>query len=123
MGPGSAGVAAVLAAFTHPKIFRQTAMQSFYPIQPTYEQLPGIIAAADSKPELIYVAWSRHDYAFGEGRNAEEASGALLGWLRDAGVNATEQVADYTPGWGGWRGQYDEILAALFPLAAPEGVD
>ena len=27
-----------------------------------------------------------------------------------------EQVADYSPGWGGWRGQDDEILAALFPL-------
>ena len=34
-------------------------------------------------------------------------------------VNVTEQVADYTPGWGGWRGQHDEILAALFP-AEPE---
>ncbi len=74
MGPGSAGVAAV---------------QSFYPIQPAYEQLPGIIAATSSKPALIYVVWSRHDYDFGPDRNAEIASGELLGWLRDANVDAT----------------------------------
>ena len=34
-----------------------------------------------------------------------------------ADINAIEQVTDYSPGWGGWRGQYDEILPALFPLA------
>ena len=120
MGPGSAGVAAVLAAFTHPDLFRAAAVQSFYPIQPAYDQLPGIIAAASSKPELIYVVWSRHDYDFGPDRSAKLASGELLGWLRDADVNATELVVDYSPGWGGWRGQYDEILPALFPLAPQE---
>ena len=120
MGPGSAGVAAVLAASTYPEIFRRAAVQSFYPIEPAFERLPEIIASASAKPELIYVVWSRHDYAFGPGRNAEAASGELLGWLRDAEVQVTEQVADYSPGWGGWRGQYDEILPALFPFAPAE---
>jgi enterochelin esterase-like enzyme/outer membrane protein assembly factor BamB len=120
MGPGSAGVAAVLAAVTHPDVFQRAAAQSFYPIEPTHERLPDLISAAGAKPELVYVVWSRRDYELGDGRTAEEASGELLGWLRDAGVNVVEQVSDYSPGWGGWRGQYDEILPALFPLPAEE---
>ena len=66
------------------------------------------------------MVWSRRDYELGDGRTAEDASRELLGWLRDAGVNAAEQVTDYSPGWGGWRGQYDEILPALFPLPPQE---
>jgi hypothetical protein len=120
MGPGSAGVAAVLAAFTHPEVFRRAAAQSFYPIEPTHERLPEIITAPGAKPELLYVVWSRHDYELGDGRTAEDASRELLGWLRDADINAIEQVTDYSPGWGGWRGQYDEILPALFPLSPQE---
>jgi outer membrane protein assembly factor BamB/enterochelin esterase-like enzyme len=120
MGPGSAGVAAVLAAFTHPDVFQRAAAQSFYPIEPTYERLPEIISTPGTKPELIYVVWSRHDYELGDGRTAEGASKELLGWLRDAEIKTIDQVADYSPGWGGWRGQYDEILAALFPLVPQE---
>ena len=120
MGPGSAGVAAVLAALTHPDVFRRAATQSFYPIEPTYGRLPEMIAAEGAKPELVYVVWSRHDYDLGEGRKAADSSRELLGWLRDAGVRVVEQVADYSPGWGGWRGQYDEILPALFPLKTAE---
>ena len=41
----------------------------------------------------------------------------MLGQLRAAQVKAVEQVADYSPGWAGWRGQDDEILATLFPLS------
>jgi enterochelin esterase-like enzyme/outer membrane protein assembly factor BamB len=120
MGPGSAGVSAVLAAFTHPDVFKRAAAQSFYPIEPTHERLPEIIAAAGAKPELVYVVWSHHDYELGGGRTAEDASRELLGWLREADIEVIEQVADYSPGWGGWRGQYDEILPALFPLPAQE---
>jgi hypothetical protein len=116
MGPGSAGVAAVLAAFTHPEVFRRAAAQSFYPIEPAHERLPGLISGPGAKPELVYLVWSRHDYELGDGRTAEDASRDLLGWLREAKINATEQVSDYSPGWGGWRGQYDELLPALFPM-------
>jgi outer membrane protein assembly factor BamB len=120
MGPGSAGVSAVLAAVTHPDVFQRAAAQSFYPIEPTHERLPEIIASAGAKPEMIYVVWSHHDYELGSGLTAEDASRELLGWLRGADINVIEQVADYSPGWGGWRGQYDEILPALFPLAPQE---
>ena len=116
MGPASAGVAAVLAAFTHPDVFQKAAAQSYYPIEPAHEQLPGIIAAAGDKPDLVYVVWSRHDYELGDGRTAADAAQELLGWLREADVKAVEQVTDYSPGWAGWRGQYDEILPALFPV-------
>jgi enterochelin esterase-like enzyme len=120
MGPGSAGVSAIRAALTHPEVFRKAAAQSFYPIEPTQEQLPELIAASDPKPELIYMVWSRHDYDLGEGRRADETSREVIGQLRDAGFNVVEQIADYSPGWGGWRGQYDEILVALFPLTPEE---
>jgi enterochelin esterase-like enzyme len=115
-GPASAGVAAVLASITHPDVFQKAAAQSYYPIEPAHEQLPEMIAAASTKPDLVYVVWSRHDYDLGDGRTAESASKELLGWLRGADVNTVEQVADYSPNWAGWRGQYDEILAALFPV-------
>jgi enterochelin esterase-like enzyme len=120
MGPGSAGVAAMAAAFQRPQVFQKAAVQSFYPIPPTQDRLPGLITAAGPKPELVYVVYSNHDYDV-SGRRAEEASRELIGQLRTAKVNVVEQVADYSPGWAGWRGQDDEILAALFPLpkAAP----
>ena len=117
MGPGSAGVAAVLAAFEHPDVFQQAAAQSFYPIEPAQDRLPAMIAAEGPKPELIYVVYSRRDYDLGNGRLAADASQELIGRLREAEVNVIEQVSDYSPGWGGWRGQDDEILAAMFPLS------
>ena len=120
MGPGSAGVISVLAALTHPDVFQRAAVQSFYPIEPTHERLSGIISAAGQKPEMIYIVWSRHDYEFGDGGTAESASRELIGWLRDADISVVDQVADYSPGWSGWRGQYDEILPALFPLTPQE---
>ena len=116
MGPGSAGVAAMVAAFTRPDVFRQAAVQSFYPIVPAQDRLPRAIAAEGPKPELVYVVYSNRDYDLGSGRKAKDASQELLAELRAANVKVVEQVADYSPGWGGWRGQDDEILAALFPL-------
>jgi enterochelin esterase-like enzyme/outer membrane protein assembly factor BamB len=118
VGPGSAGVTAVYAALQHGDVFQQAATQSFYPIDPAQERLEGLAAAADPKPKLIYVVWSNRDYAFDPARRADEASKALVELLRSAGIDVTEQVADYSPGWGGWRGQDDDILRALFPMTA-----
>ncbi len=120
MGPGSAGVAAVFAALSRPDVFQQAATQSFYPIEPAQDRLPAMIAEAGPKPELIYVVWSRRDYDLGNDRKADDASRELLGLLRDADVNVIEQISDYSPGWAGWRGQDDEILATLFPLPPTE---
>jgi hypothetical protein len=75
-----------------------------------------LIAGSGPKPQLIYVAYSNRDYELGGGRRAKDASVELLGQLRAAQVKVVEQVADYSPGWAGWRGQDDEILAAMFPL-------
>jgi enterochelin esterase-like enzyme len=120
MGPGSAGVSAVYAALTHPEIFQMAAAQSFYPIEPAEERIPELLAKEGPRPELIYVVWSPRDYDLGDGRTAEEASQTLRDQLKKAGVEVKEQIANYTPGWGGWRGQDDEILATFFPLPAPE---
>ena len=73
-------------------------------------------AAAEPGPEAVYVVWSRQDYDLGDGRTAEEASKAIADLLEQGGVPTTKQIADYSPGWGGWRGQHDEILKSLFPL-------
>ncbi len=121
MGPGSAGVTAVYAALERPDLFQRAAVQSFYPIEPAHERLPQMAAEKGPKPDGIYVVWSRNDYDLDEERRADEASQALLGWLRAGGIEVTEQVTDYSPGWGGWRGQHDEILAALFPAEAEAG--
>jgi enterochelin esterase-like enzyme len=120
MGPGSAGVAALYASFQNPDVFQQAAAQSYYTIAPTDEKLPEMIAATGDKPSHIYMVWSNHDYDLGPGLRAAEASQDLLVHLRDADVNVVEQVANYSPQWGGWRGQHDEILAALFPAEESE---
>ena len=117
MGPGSAGVTAVYAALKHPEIFQRAAVQSFYPIEPASEAIPEMMGGAQ-KPEMIYVVWSNHDYDLGEDRRADEASRALIEQLKEAGIPVTEQVANYSPGWGGWRGQHDEVLRALWALEA-----
>ena len=116
LGPGSAGVAALYAALKHPDVFQKAAAQSYYPIEPAQERIPEMIAAEGDKPDLIYMAWSHHDYDLGGGRRADDATRDVLEKLRAAGVNAVEQVASYSPQWGGWRGQHDEILATLFPI-------
>ena len=121
MGPGSAGVAALYASFKHPDVFQQAATQSYYTIAPAQERLPEMIAAEGAKPSQVYVVWSHHDYDLGPGLRAAEATNDLLGHLREAEVNVVEHVANYSPQWGGWRGQHDEILAALFPMPESGG--
>ncbi len=115
MGPGSAGLTSVYAALKHSDQFQRVAAQSLYPIEPAYEQLAELLPEA-SGLEAAHLVWSRRDYDLGDGRTAEGATKALVEMMRGAEVNVTEQVSDYSPGWGGWRGQHDEMLAALFPI-------
>ena len=116
MGPASAGVTAVYAALQRADVFQRAAAQSFYPIEPSYERIEEMISAADRRPELIALVWSTRDYELGEWRTAEAASKALAEQLRASNVPLHEQISAYSPGWGGWRGQHDELLAALFPM-------
>jgi len=116
MGPGSAGVTAVYAALQHSDVFRRAAVQSYYPIEPAHERFSEMIAATEPGPDAVHLVWSRHDYDLGDGRRSDEASQELAELLRESGISLTEQIADYSPGWGGWRGQHDEVLAKLFPL-------
>ena len=116
MGPGSAGVTAVYAALQRADVFQRAAAQSFYPIEPSYERIEEMISAADRRPELIALVWSTRDYEFGEGQTAEAASQALAEQLRARNIPLREQISAYSPGWGGWRGQHDDLLAALFPM-------
>ena len=119
MGPGSAGVTAVYAALQHSEFFQQAAAQSFYQIEPAQERFPELIEVTEPGPEAIYLVWSRNDYDLGDGRTAEDATRELLALLRQRDIPVTEQIADYSPGWGGWRGQHDEVLKALFPKTEP----
>ena len=117
MGPASAGVAAVYAALQRPDVFQRAAAQSFYPVEPSHQRFEAMIAAADPQPELIALVWSTRDYQLGEGVTAEATSKALAEQLRAAGIPLREQISTYSPGWGGWRGQDDDLLKALFPIA------
>ena len=116
LGPGSAGVAAVYAATKHPEVFSRAAVQSYYPIEPAHSRLDDLFRGTDPKPALIYVVWSRHDYDLGNGVLAAESSQELIQTLEENDFTLVEQVADYSPGWAGWRGQHDDILRALFPV-------
>ena len=82
--------------------------------------VPELIATEGQKPELIYLVWSPRDYDLGDGRTAQQASQTLRDQLKEAGVAVRDQIVNYSPGWGGWRGQYDEILTAFFPLTVSE---
>lgn len=117
MGPASAGVTAVYAALQRADIFQRAAAQSFYPVEPAHGRIAEMIAAADPRPELIALVWSNRDYVLGEGVGAESTSKALAEQLRAADIPLREQISPYAPGWGGWRGQHDELLRALFPIA------
>ena len=116
MGPGSAGVTAVYAALQRADVFQRAAAQSFYSIEPSYERIEEMISAGGRRPELIALVWSTRDYEFGEGPTAEAASQALAEQLRAGNIPLREQISAYSPGWGGWRGQHDDLLAALFPM-------
>jgi outer membrane protein assembly factor BamB len=120
MGPGSAGVAAVYAALSHPDVFQKAATQSFYPIPPAQDRIPELIASDGPEPELIYLVWSHNDYDLGDDRRADEASRALRDQLKAAGIEFKEQISNYSPGWGGWRGQDDEILETFYPLKSSD---
>ena len=114
MGPGSAGVQAVYAAFHHPDVFQGAAAQSFYEIDPGVPTLRGKIGSGTA-PEKVVIVYSKNDYNFPGGGQAEATSTEMIGLMKDAGVNVTEVVAHYSPGWGGWRHLHDDILTMLFP--------
>ena len=75
-----------------------------------------MISAADRRPELIALVWSTRDYDLGDGQTAETVSMELAERLRSGNIPLREQISAYSPGWGGWRGQHDDLLAALFPM-------
>lgn len=118
MGPGSAGVASLYAALQHPDVFSRVAVQSYYPIAPAAERIVAAIEAGSLGLDAVLVSTSNRDYpplATGTS-SAQEASQQLIEQLKSAGLQPRELVTEYTPGWGGWRGQHDDILEFLFPL-------
>ena len=117
MGPGSAGVASLYAAVSHPELFDRVAVQSYYPIDPAFERIQNAVASGSLAFETILVSTSNRDYPpVATGRvGAQEASQELVELLRGADLNPEVLVTEYSPGWGGWRGQHDDILEALFP--------
>ena len=113
MGPGSAGVQAIYAAFHHPDTFQAAAAQSFYEIAPGVATLREKIGGG-AAPEKVVIVYSTNDYNF-PGGNAEQTSTEMIELMNDADVDVTEVVAHYSPGWGGWRHQHDDILTMIFP--------
>ena len=117
MGPASAGVTSVYAALQRADVFQRAAAQSFYRAGPIHERIEEMINATDrQQPELISLVWSTRDYDFGNGETAETASKALAKQLRAKNIPLREQISAYSTNWGGWRGQHDDQLKALFPM-------
>ena len=116
MGPGSAGVAALDMALAHPDLFPKVATQSYYPIEPATGRSHALLEGDGPKPERAYVVYSLRDYPESLGGDAMKASRELLEKLRATNMQVDELVTQYSPGWGGWRGQHDDILQAFFPL-------
>ncbi len=116
-GVGSAGYAAVYAAFHHPGVFGKVAVQSFYMLAGTEEVLAAI-AGASGHAITVFVEASRNDYlipqvpidARADTRRLREALGA-------AGFEVILDETAGAPGWGHWRSRNGRILAALFPAA------
>jgi enterochelin esterase-like enzyme/outer membrane protein assembly factor BamB len=119
LGPASSGVTSLYTALAKPGAFSKVAIQSYYTIEPAATKIAEMLAADGAKPELVHVVWSRHDYAIAGGPQSEAATQALLEQLRSAKVPVVEMVGTYSPNWGGWRGQDDDQLVALFPAATP----
>lgn len=122
MGPGSAGVQAIYAGYHHPEVFQAAAAQSFYEIAPGVPTLREMIPAAtgDKAPDHVVIVYSKNDYDFPNGGQAEKTSQEMIQLMKDAGADVTEVVGHYSPGWGGWRHQHDDILTSIYP-AKTEG--
>lgn len=119
LGPASSGVTSLYAALAKPGAFSKVAIQSYYTIEPAATKIAEMLAAGGPKPELVHVVWSQHDYAVPNGAQSIPATRTLLEQLRAAKVPVVEMVGTHSPNWGGWRGQDDDQLRALFPAASP----
>ncbi|REJ77166.1 MAG: hypothetical protein DWQ30_15915 [Acidobacteria bacterium] len=119
LGPGSAGVASAYAALSHPGLFSRFAVQSYYHIDPVRERIEAALASDAAKPSRAFVVYSNRDYDLPNGIDADDASKDLISRLREAGIETEVLVTEYSPNWGGWRGQHDDILEAFFPYEAP----
>ncbi|MEM9598807.1 MAG: PQQ-binding-like beta-propeller repeat protein [Acidobacteriota bacterium] len=122
MGPGSGATASILGAMQAPGTFQRVAAQSFYVVEEMREPLFGMIAAADSRPEMVYIEQSRNDYVIpANGIDAGRDSKDLAEALRKQGFRVVEDSVGGAAGWSSWRGQTHRLLEALFPAEAGEG--
>ncbi|MDX1998127.1 MAG: PQQ-binding-like beta-propeller repeat protein [Thermoanaerobaculia bacterium] len=119
-GPASAGVTSLFTALAKPGAFFRVAIQSYYTMEPAATKIAELLTTKSAKPELVHVVWSRYDYAIPNGPQAAEATEGLLELLRAAKVPVVEVVGTHSPNWGGWRGQHDDELKALFPAVTPK---
>ncbi len=114
-GPASAGVVSLHAAFTKPGVFQRVMVQSWYAAEPFAAEIAKTLASPAAKPELVHVVWSRHDYKEPDSPPVAKDTKALIAQLEAAKVPVVELVGTHSPNWGGWRGQFDDQLIALFP--------
>jgi len=119
LGVGSAGFAAVYAAFVRPETFGKAAAQTFYVPDALQEQAAKTIQESSAKPALVWLEQSPYDYGQPPNNSLEDAPW-LAETLRAKGIELRVDEVRGQPEWGSWRGQQDLILAALAP-PPPEG--
>jgi enterochelin esterase-like enzyme/outer membrane protein assembly factor BamB len=117
-GVGSAGYAAVYAAFHHPGVFGKVSVQSFYMLEGTDEEVLAAIGKAAGHPIIVFVEASRNDYVIPQvSIDAPADTRRLREALAAAGFEVILDETAGAPGWGHWRSRNDRILTAFFPAA------
>ncbi|MCP3961705.1 MAG: PQQ-binding-like beta-propeller repeat protein [bacterium] len=116
VGVGSAGFAAVYAAFKRPGLFDKAAAQSFYKGD-LHDDLLALIDEGDKRDLELLFHWSGYDYRdprrdFDARRDAKE----LTAKLREKGYEPRILEVDDGVGWGMWQAQTGAILEAFYPL-------
>jgi enterochelin esterase-like enzyme/outer membrane protein assembly factor BamB len=114
LGVGSAGFAALYAAFVRPETFGKAAVQTFYLPDAIQEQAAKTIEESTARPALVWLEQSPYDYDRPPNNSLEDAPW-LIETLRAKGIELRVDEVRGQPEWGSWRGQRDLILAALAP--------
>lgn len=114
MGVGSAGFAAIYAAFSEPETFGMAASQSFYWCEKE-DNLIASIESAEADGRRFYIERSKRDY-YNEpsGLDARAASEKLAGLLEERGFEVETNLTGNVPDWIGWAVTADSILESMY---------
>ncbi|MEJ2086600.1 MAG: alpha/beta hydrolase-fold protein [Acidobacteriota bacterium] len=114
MGVGSAGFAALYAAFSAPDTFGMAASQSFYWCEKK-DELIEAIKSSEADGRMFYIERSKRDYyTEASGLDARADSEQIAGLLEEQGFEVETNLTGNVPDWVGWAVTADGILEAMY---------